>query len=93
MMNKKRNGSMSESRKIHYYSGHDSSIVTLQVVLGIPSSDVIGLVRPGSALILELHQNSTASDYYVQVSNLISLLVHFERIADYNCLFLESVDI
>lgn len=84
---------MSESRKLHYYSGHDSSIVTLQVVLGIPSSDVIGLVRPGSALILELHQNTTASDYYVQVNTRISLLVHFERIADNNCLFLESVDI
>lgn len=76
---------MSESRKIHYYSGHDSSIVTLQVVLGIPSSDVIGLVRPGSALILELHQNTTASDYYVQVNTLISLLVHFKLISESNC--------
>lgn len=66
-MTEKINGSLSEQRRVHYYSGYDATIVALQVVLGIPRDRVIDLVRPGSALLLELHQNLISKQFYVQV--------------------------
>ncbi|KAG8307900.1 hypothetical protein J6590_010337 [Homalodisca vitripennis] len=66
-MGSKVNGTLSPDRKMYYYSGHDTSIVTLQAVLGIPKSDIIGMVKPGSALLFELHQNLTTEEYFVQV--------------------------
>lgn len=66
-MTEKINGSLSEQRRVHYYSGYDATIVALQVVLGIPRDLVVDLVRPGSALLLELHQNLITKKFYVQV--------------------------
>lgn len=60
-------GNISSGRKMHYYSSHDSTIVALQALLGIPMSSIIGVVHPGSAMIIELHQNSTDSPFYIEV--------------------------
>lgn len=57
------NGSEKE-RKLQYYSGHDSTIVALQELLGVST---VGLVRAGSGLALELHLNQTTDQHYLQV--------------------------
>lgn len=58
--------------KLQYYSGHDSTIVALQELLGVSS---VGLVRAGSGLALELHLNQTTSQYYLQVCQLCTHIV------------------
>lgn len=60
------NGSEKE-RKLQYYSGHDSTIVALQELLGVSS---VGLVKAGSGLALELHLNQTTDKHYLQVCQL-----------------------
>lgn len=60
------NGTQTE-RKVQYYSGHDSSIVALQRVIGISRTSMMGMIKPASALIVELHQNSTSGLFTVQV--------------------------
>lgn len=60
------NGTETE-RKVQYYSGHDSSIVALQLVIGIPRASIMGMIKPASAMIFELHQNSTSGQFTVQV--------------------------
>ncbi|XP_046661402.1 lysosomal acid phosphatase-like [Homalodisca vitripennis] len=67
VMESKVNGTLTPNRKMYFYSGHDTSIVTLQAVLGIPKSEIIGAVKPGSAMLFELHQNMTTEDYFVEV--------------------------
>lgn len=54
-------------RKLQYYSGHDSTIVALQELLGVSS---VGLVKAGSGLALELHLNQTTDRHYLQVCQL-----------------------
>lgn len=66
-MKLKVNGSLTPNRKMFYYSGHDSSIIALQRVLGVPWESMVGMVRPASALVIELHQNKTTLQYYLQV--------------------------
>lgn len=60
------NGTETE-RKVQYYSGHDSTIVAMQGLLGIPVDSMVNMVRTGSGLALELHQNQNTSDFYLQV--------------------------
>lgn len=60
------NGTETE-RKVQYYSGHDSTIIAVQGLLGIPVDSMVGLVKPGSGLALELHQNQNTSQFYLQV--------------------------
>lgn len=74
-MTEKINGSLPDQRRVHYYSGYDATIVALQVVLGIPRDLVVDLVRPGSALLLELHQNLISRQFYVQVRLLIAFII------------------
>lgn len=51
-----------------YYSGHDSTILNMQVAYGVNRTDVVNPVKVGSGLILELHKNSTTSEYFIQVA-------------------------
>lgn len=60
------NGSETE-RKVQYYSGHDCSIVALQLVIGVPKAAIVGMVKPASALILEIHQDAITGQFTVQV--------------------------
>lgn len=66
-MKSKVDGDSLSDRKMYYFSGHDTSIVAIQALLGIPKSSIISVVHPGSALIFELHQDTTDSPYYVEV--------------------------
>lgn len=50
-----------------YYSGHDSTILNMQVAYGVSRSDVVNPVKVGSGLIMELHKNSTTSEYFIKV--------------------------
>lgn len=79
-------GDSLSDRKMYYFSGHDTSIVAIQALLGIPKSSIISVVHPGSALIFELHQNTTDSPYYVEVRlafifivNLVTLILGIVR--------------
>lgn len=67
MLSSKADGTMSPRRRLQYYSGHDSSIVALQVLLGVPPSSLVPIVKPGSALLLELHEHPTTKFHSVQV--------------------------
>ncbi|XP_054273794.1 lysosomal acid phosphatase-like [Macrosteles quadrilineatus] len=66
LMEEKINSTLTPDYKMYYYSAHDMTIVALQAILGIPWDDINGLINPGSAMIWELHQDSSAN-YYVQV--------------------------
>lgn len=65
-MKKKIDGEM-QNRRIHLYSGHDSSIIPLMVALGVTRLDV-PLVMPGSALLLELHEDTLTRKHSVKVA-------------------------
>lgn len=62
---RKSNGTLAPDRKIYVYSGHDTTVIPMQVALGVDS--VITPVKAGSALIVELHQDSDTSQHYVKV--------------------------
>lgn len=65
-MKKKIDGEL-QNRRIHLYSGHDSSIIPLMVALGVPRLDV-PLVMPGSALLLELHEDTRTRKHSIKVA-------------------------
>lgn len=65
-MKKKLDGEL-QNRRIHFYSGHDSSIIPLMVALGVPRLDV-PLVMPGSALLLELHEDTLTLKHSIKVA-------------------------
>lgn len=65
---KKSNDTLAPDRKIYVYSGHDTTVIPMQVALGVDS--VIAPVRAGSALIVELHQDPDTSEHYVKVHTL-----------------------
>lgn len=65
-MKKKIDGEL-QNRRIHFYSGHDSSIIPLMVALGVPRIDV-PLVMPGSALLLELHEDTLTPKHSIKVA-------------------------
>lgn len=65
-MKKKIDGEL-QNRRIHLYSGHDSSIIPLMVALGVPRLDV-PLVMPGSALLLELHEDTLTRKHSIKVA-------------------------
>lgn len=65
-MKKKIDGEL-QNRRIHLYSGHDSSIIPLMVALGVPRLDV-PLVMPGSALLLELHEDKLTRKHSIKVA-------------------------
>lgn len=66
-MKKKIDGEL-QIRRIHMYSGHDSSIIPLMVALGVPRLDV-PLVMPGSALLLELHEDTLTRKHSIKVQS------------------------
>lgn len=55
-------------REMSYYSAHDFTLLNLQVALGVSNSTIAKIVKTGSALIVELHQNPSTSEYWLQVS-------------------------
>lgn len=63
----KSEGTLGE-RKISYYSAHDYTLLNLQVALGVANSSIVKIVKTGSALVLELHQSPTTSEYWLQVN-------------------------
>uniref|UniRef100_A0A1B6FRS5 acid phosphatase n=1 Tax=Cuerna arida TaxID=1464854 RepID=A0A1B6FRS5_9HEMI len=67
VLESKVNGTLAPDRKMYFYSGHDTSLMSLQLVLGIPLAEITSIVKPGSAIIFELHQDSQSKDYYTQV--------------------------
>lgn len=72
MLNSVVNGTETE-RKVQYYSSHDTSIVALQGLMGVSSDAFRSMVKPGSGLALELHQNQTTNLFYLQVCQLLTL--------------------
>uniref|UniRef100_A0A1B6KIU6 2-phosphoxylose phosphatase 1 n=2 Tax=Graphocephala atropunctata TaxID=36148 RepID=A0A1B6KIU6_9HEMI len=67
ILENKVNGTLTPDRKMYFYSGHDTSLITLQLVLGIPQADITSVVKPGSAMIFELHQDLKTNEYSIQV--------------------------
>lgn len=63
-MQTKANGSLIPNRKMILYSGHDMTVRGLQGILGIKR---LNIVKPGSALLFELHQDESDRTYYFQV--------------------------
>lgn len=68
-MQRKAEGTLSPDRHLLYYSGHDMSIVDMQVMLGVLREDLRLIVRPASALLLELHQEPQTDKHYLQVGS------------------------
>ncbi|KAG8267221.1 hypothetical protein J6590_056270 [Homalodisca vitripennis] len=66
LMEAKVTNSATPDRSMVHYSGHDTTIMGLQAILGMPQAYNI-FVKTGSALIFELHKNVDTSAYYVQV--------------------------
>uniref|UniRef100_A0A1B6L861 acid phosphatase n=1 Tax=Graphocephala atropunctata TaxID=36148 RepID=A0A1B6L861_9HEMI len=56
---------LESARQMVYYSGHDHTLLGLLAILGLTRD--LGVVRPGSALVLELHKDSADQTFYVQV--------------------------
>ncbi|XP_046670645.1 prostatic acid phosphatase-like [Homalodisca vitripennis] len=65
LMEAKINGSLTPDRRMYYYSGHDYTLLGVQGILGLNSSDA-RVIKPGSALVLELHQNNQTGIFYFQ---------------------------
>ncbi|KAG8288081.1 hypothetical protein J6590_023447 [Homalodisca vitripennis] len=69
LMRTKVNNSLESDKKMVYYSGHDNTLLGLQAILGL-NKEIIGPVKPGSVLILELHQGHADEQFYVEVLNI-----------------------
>lgn len=65
MINSKVNG-LSEKLLV-YYSGHDTTLLTLEAALGVSDATLDQLVKTGSALVIELHKSTDTSEHYVEV--------------------------
>lgn len=68
-MQSKVDGSRYPDRKMFYNSGHDNTLLCLEIALGLRMSELTLPVEVGSALVVELHQDSPSSKHYVRVSS------------------------
>uniref|UniRef100_A0A1B6H042 acid phosphatase n=1 Tax=Cuerna arida TaxID=1464854 RepID=A0A1B6H042_9HEMI len=66
LMEAKVENSATPDRSMVHYSGHDTSLMGLQAILGMPQA-YNTFVKTGSAMIFELLKNVDTSTYYVQV--------------------------
>lgn len=80
VMEKKINGSLAPDRIINFFSGHETTILNLQIAIGVPRPNVVKIINFASALIIELHQDSVTGDYTVEVSKPLTLLTSSSKI-------------
>lgn len=74
-MQSKVDGSKYPDRKMYYNSGHDNTVLCLEIALGLRSSELTQPVEVGSALVIELHQDSPSSKHYVRVSSWADIIL------------------